>query len=256
MNYNKKTSILWGISTMKRKRDRLPWSNDIGYSGVGGSEYHSTDTGVKKIPVVFVHGNTGDSSHWDKHMKYLVSEGYRGDELWSITFNRPTSTHDEMSNQLEHFVKNVLDYTDSKRISIVSHSLGVTGSRYWMYDQGRKENVKSLICLAGANHGITACKYMDKYNMDFGIARPAGFIRSDYDRITGHPLSEMNSNTSNDDVRYYTLRGKRDRLFQPRDSDSPMLEEAEENLVIDQDHSGVRTSSKTKSLVGNWLENS
>lgn len=241
---------------MRRKRRKLPWSNDIGYSGVGGSEYHSTETGVENTPIVFVHGNTGDSSHWDEHMEYLIDEGYRGDELWSITFKRPTSTHDEMSNQLEHFVENVLEYTDSERISIVSHSLGVTGSRYWMYDKERKENVESVVCLAGANHGISACKYIDEYNMDFGVARPAGFIRSDYDRITGHPLSEMNANALDDDIKYYTLRGKKDRLFQPIDSKSPVLEDAEENLVINKDHSGVRTSSEAKRLVGNWLQNS
>lgn len=257
MNSNKKQILRskYNLQKPQRKRDQLPWTNKIGYSGLGGHKYHDTDKGTDKTPTIFVHGNTRSSRDWDKHMEYLINKGYKGDELWAITFRLPSSLHSEMANQLDDFFKKVKEYTGRDRFSVVAHSLGVTGTRQWIKSKNRYENIKNCVFLAGANHGLRSCKYVCRMGLDHGIARPASFIRSDYERFRSHPLKQLNKNEAEGDINYYTIRGENDDIFiGHRNDESPVLNGAEANIAIEEDHKGVKDSDKTKNLIHNWIQ--
>lgn len=230
-----------------RKRNGLPW--DLGnrvYSGVGGNEYFNTDGSTDKNPIVFVHGNTRSSRDWDEHLDFLIENGYTGDDLWAITFDKPTSTHEEMSEQLDDFILNVVRETGASKISIVAHSLGVTGSRYWMYDNGRYDLVDSFLGIAGPNHGMEISRKLAMLNATYGAGRPANFIRSDYERIDNHPLSKMNEIEPVEDVDYHTIRGNRDKLY--RDKTSPKIEGGV-NIELDKGHDECKDAEATKNYI-------
>jgi pimeloyl-ACP methyl ester carboxylesterase len=51
----------------------------------------------------------------------------------------------------------VLDYTRSRRVDLVGHSLGVTIAREWMRDDRAWSKVSALVAIDGPNHGIISC---------------------------------------------------------------------------------------------------
>jgi hypothetical protein len=214
-----------------RTSDRyLPFDTGGRFGGWGGHEYHVTKPGLRdgQNPVVFVHGNTHDACDFSEHAEAYLSRGYRGDELWSITFRESTSTHAEMARQLDEFVFHVLEavngtdvgydpggtpWTDAvpawdvPTVDLVGHSLGVTGIRLWLADRRRYEwptvlladdhpaaaprfeRVDTVVGLAGANHGTYTCGPCRK---GLGGSEPCNVISPQCADEPGEPLYDLN----------------------------------------------------------------
>jgi pimeloyl-ACP methyl ester carboxylesterase len=156
-----------------------------------------------------------------------------------------------MAAQLDDFVGHVREETGTERVSLVAHSLGVTGVRYWLYEEDRYDWVESFVGLAGANHGTVLSSWAADAGMTHGAYRVSPFLRADYEDDADHPLGRLNEDETPGDVDYYTVRGTEDPLFW-QCADSPMLEGAE-NVVLPVDHDGVRTERRAKELVFEWL---
>lgn len=233
---------------------RLPWKTYGKYGGAPAFELFSDVEPEQgnETPVVFVHGNTRDASDWVPMMKYFVANGYGGASLWAITFRQRSPTHEEMATQLDAFVEAVRAYTGSETVSVVGHSLGVTGLRYWLAECDRYGWVEAFVGIAGANHGTHLATTPDRLGFRLGAARPVQFLNPERLDDSSHPLSKLNENETPGDIRYYTVRGSRDRYFE-RNPESPVLAGAEENLEVDATHEGVRTHSKTVGAVYDWV---
>jgi triacylglycerol lipase len=230
----------------------LPWETDSAYGGVCGTEYFSQIPRRTNTPVVFVHGNTGDATHWTPMMERFLDAGYAGEELWGITFRQASPTHAQMAAQLDAFVGRVRKYTGYENVHIVSHSLGVTGVRYWLSENDRYGWVDSFVGLAGANHGSSRCKALADQHVKFGPARSNAFLNPDNLDDPNHELAQLNENETPGDVAYYTLRATDDRFFR-RNPESPRLEGAE-NEVVDTTHRGLLTDERAFERVRSWLE--
>ena len=230
---------------------RLPWSTDGEYGGWGGHEYHGTETDSDRTPVVFVHGNQRDACDWDEHASFFLQRGYSGDDLWGITFEDGTPGHESMAQQLDAFVGEIRGHTGAETVSVVGHSLGVTGLRYWLVSRDRFEWVDTFVGLAGANHGTVLCTWCADAGMDGGPYSSSEFLRADYEEISNHPLSVLNVNETPGDVDYYTLRGTDDTLFW-RCQDSPVLDGAT-NVLLETDHDGVRTDQEAMENIYRWV---
>ncbi|WP_276248567.1 hypothetical protein [Haladaptatus sp. YSMS36] len=229
----------------------LPFDTEEQYGGWGGHEFHGTQSGHTQNPVVFVHGNTRDACDFSKHAGVFLERGYLGDELWSITFREGTSTHSEMRDQLEAFVSNVLAYTGASSVDIIAHSLGVTGARFWLAELDRYSSVDTFVGLAGANHGTSTCPTCSAYA---GWGEPCQFISPACADEPGEPLYELNHpDETPGAVEYYTIRGSND-AFYPVDKDSPILDGARENVLLDgADHDQVRASDRSIDLQYEWI---
>ncbi|WP_101297815.1 esterase/lipase family protein [Halegenticoccus soli] len=231
----------------------LPWETDGRYGGWGGSDPRSgrAESPTARTPVVFVHGNGRDACDWRGYHRFLRDGGYGDDELWAITFRRPTSTHEEMADQLDEFVSRVLTHTGRDRVSVVAHSLGVTGARHWMEARDRYDAVEAFVGLAGANHGLVS--WWGDLSGRFEYARPLGFLDADRLGEDGHGLTELNRGEETPgDVSYYTIRGRYDPFFSTNPN-SPRLDGAVENRTVRRGHEGVRTARRSKRLVYKWL---
>lgn len=220
----------------------LPFETGGEYGGWGGHEFHGTEPGLDQNPVVFVHGNTRDACDFLKHAEEFLSRGYGGDALWSITFREETSTHPEMRDQLEGFVGDVRTYTGATTVNVVAHSLGVTGARFWLAENGRYDWVDTFVGLAGANHGTSTCPTCTAYP---GTGEPCQFISPMCADEPGEPLYELNypdETPQANSTDYYTIRGTAD-TFYPVNADSPRLEGAIRNVVLEgATHDEVRES--------------
>ena len=230
---------------------RLPWNTGGLYGGWGGHEHHGTAPGSDRTPVVFVHGNQRDACDWERHAEFFLQRSYLGDELWAVSFRDGSPSHPEMATTLEDFVHRVCEHADADSVSLVAHSLGVTGVRWWMAEYDRYEMVDSFVGLAGANHGTVLTKWAHGAGMRDGTYKMSPFLRADYDRVEDHPLGRLNEDETPGDVDYYTIRGTEDPLFWGC-AESPALEGAT-NLVLPTDHDGVRTDRRALERTYEWV---
>ncbi len=231
------------ISNYERTCDeKLPWNTGDKY---GGWKYG--DKSKHKIPVIFVHGNGRDANDWIKHARYFSRmNGYEKGDLWSITFKNESSTHDQMASQLDNFVSNILSYTQSKRVTIIAHSLGVTGSRHWISKYNRYNWIHKFISIAGANHGIPFLDNIDETKFDSNIQSICEYLKPI--SSNNEKLKYLNNNLRN--IKYYTIRGIYDNLY-IRNLESPIIENAEENISLPLTHDGVRRNNISISLIYN-----
>jgi triacylglycerol lipase len=229
---------------------RLPWSTSE-YGGWGGHEHHGTDAGSSETPVVFVHGNQRDACDWDAHAEFCLNRAFSGDDLWAITIGSGSPSHARMADQLDDFVSEVRAYTGSEQVSVVAHSLGVTGARYWLLREDRYDWVDTCVFMAGANHGSVLNSYAASAGLTGGTYKMSDFLRRDYDAVDDHPLAALNENETPGDVDYYTIRGTDDPLFWNCE-DSPALEGAA-NVLLRTDHDGVRASLTSMERTYEWL---
>ncbi len=236
---------------------RLPWSTDGAYGGWGGRAYHGVEAaGIfdgdrKPTPVVFVHGTQRDACDWESHAEFFIERGYGGDDLWAITFREGASSHREMAEQLDDFVRRVREHTGADRVALVGHSLGVTGIRFWMATRDRYEWVETVVGLAGPNHGTVFNIWCAEAGIDGDDYQVSPFLRADYDEHDNHPLAWLNQDETPGSVAYYTIRGSDDALFW-RCAESPELEGAT-NVVLETGHDGVRTTRETKEHLFEWI---
>lgn len=233
---------------------RLPWDSDGQYGGWGGTTAMPC-LSVDRTPIVFVHGNQRDACDWAPHRKFFREQGYSHNELWAITFQQGSPTHDEIADQLEEFIWNVREYTGSEEVNVISHSLGVTGTRYWIQEHDRHDWVKTFVGIAGANHGVDYARLCCKFGIDAGPYRMSHFLRSDYTHFTNHPLQELNENETPGAIEYYTIRGTNDILFDDH-ARSPVLNGAEQNLALETDHDGAREDPATLKILHEWVAES
>jgi pimeloyl-ACP methyl ester carboxylesterase len=230
---------------------RLPWNTAGLYGGWGGHDHHGTEPGTERTPVVFVHGNQRDACDWAGHAEFFLQRGYLGDELWAVTFRDGSPSHREMAASLADFVDQVRNETGADEVSLVAHSLGVTGARWWLSEYDEYDHVDSLVGLAGANHGSVLNRWADRAGLSEDTYKVTPFLRDDYDEQEGHPLADLNADETPGDVDYYTLRGTEDPLFWGC-PESPELAGAT-NVALETDHDGVRTERRARALVFEWV---
>jgi pimeloyl-ACP methyl ester carboxylesterase len=132
-----------------------------------------------RTPVVFVHGHGGSAAKWHKLMSHLVQNGYPQEYLYTVSIVPATmaniqAAHDVISPAVESLLTTAgvaarkagrSGYLP-QRVDIVSHSMGALSSR-WYAAKLRPERVRTLITLAGANHGTDVlCGYPDDGSRD------------------------------------------------------------------------------------------
>ena len=162
---------------------------DLKCAAYGGRPANTTK--LKKIPVIFIHGNsdvafgrgtTDGYVSWQTGFRalatFLSTKGYEKSEMYTTTWG-PANPNLAVQNyhskeyvtRMRAFVEAVIAYTGAKQVNIISHSMGVTIARKVIkggtaidhsagsYDVGPslKDKVKTFIGLAGANLGLTAC---------------------------------------------------------------------------------------------------
>lgn len=206
-------------------------------------------------PVVFVHGNRGHPQNWSHFIQYFRENGYKEDVLWKIGFSN-TKTHKNQAEELENFISKKMSKMDINTVSIVSHSLGVTVSRYWMLKYDRLDSVSVFVGLAGANHGVSICppKEVAALLPESHSYKPCQFLSRN--GMGEAPISKLNSKSETPgNVKYYTVRGSNDQYFRYC-KDSPRLEGAVENAIVDTNHMGILESEVAIEKTFEWVEES
>lgn len=221
-------------------------------SGICGKHAETQDTDE---PIIFfIHGNSASSAHWKEHVEYFVENGYPTDKLWAVDIPDEDLTHEGFESEIDDFVSEVKNYTNTEECCIVAHSLGVTSARYWMENKDMYESVEAFIGIAGANHGISACppSFLCTCLPNSSFLKPCqrlsrvGFGKSRIERF-----NEKVGETPGD-VDYFTVRGLEDKIFR-LDPDSPKLEGANRNVAMDAGH--IEVKNQSIELIYKWCLN-
>jgi pimeloyl-ACP methyl ester carboxylesterase len=131
------------------------------------------------VPVIFLHGNNDTPfpttcnpfGYIHNFAEYFLENGYQAGELWGLGYqgdqcdllSDPTLKSGVAHSTaaavplLRAFVQAVIAYTGATRVDIVAHSLGVTVTREWMFQDHSYSMVRSLVAIDGPNHGIIDC---------------------------------------------------------------------------------------------------
>lgn len=229
----------------------LPWDTAGEYGGLCASYYVQDIPRREHVPIVFVHGNTADAKMWLPAMEWFLDRGDTGEDLWAITFRRPSPSHGEMATQLDQFVERVRDHTGHDTVAVVAHSLGVTGVRYWLDRADRYDWVDAVVGLAGGNHGSALCRHLSNAGLSFGPGRENWFLNPANLDDPDHPLARLNRDETPGDVDYYTIRASQDHFF-PENPESPTLDGAV-NERVDTDHRGLTSDEAVLRRLHDWL---
>uniref|UniRef100_A0A1I7UMV7 Lipase n=1 Tax=Caenorhabditis tropicalis TaxID=1561998 RepID=A0A1I7UMV7_9PELO len=244
------------------------WLTSNGYSsydftrsdyGTKGSYGGFTKTSIKasKTPVIFLHGNSDSAlktssmaTGWDNSIAYFETKGYTSAELYATSWqdNNPikagTRTHNcKDLTRLRKFFEAVLAYTGFSKVSVVSHSMGVTLGRKVInggtvnatdgtcnLGNSISSNIDVFVGIAGANYGLCNCAgtigslsaTCNKKN-GFWPGDACGLYTSSYCGLSATPcnglstyshfLNEMNTSNQKEASYLFSLWSKADDLI-------------------------------------------
>lgn len=206
-----------------------PVSRETGRPVFGwGGAVDGANPKITHTPVIFVHGNTVDARFWLPARTVFRAAGYNDDELWAPTYGWADTasfdSNDLSVPTLDAFVSAVQTYIAKKTgrrfvpVDIVAHSLGVTVVRQWLTQTNRWHEVRNLVAVSGANHGVWTAS-MDAR----GPNRSSSF-----ELAVGSPwLAQLNAGGeiagATRTLTLYDGTGRYDVLFPPPHQDSPAL---------------------------------
>jgi len=140
-----------------------------------GSAASSEPPDYARTPVLFVHGHGLSSADWRPLIEHLAVTGYPREYLHAVdivpnTMANVRAATSVIAPEAEALLARAeaaarrAGYSGkvSRRLDIVSHSMGVVSSR-WYAAKLRPDLVRTWIGLAGANHGTQAlCPFRDE----------------------------------------------------------------------------------------------
>src|SRR2546425_12768985 len=140
-----------------------------------GSAASSEPPDYSRTPVLFVHGHGLSSADWRPLIAHLTATGYPREYLHAVdivpnTMANARAATSVIAPEAEALLARAeaaarrAGYSGkvSRRLDIVSHSMGVVSSR-WYAAKLRPDLVRTWIGLAGANHGTQAlCPFRDE----------------------------------------------------------------------------------------------
>ena len=140
-----------------------------------GSTASSEPPDYSRTPVLFVHGHGLSSADWRPLIEHLAVTGYPREYLHAVNIVPNTMANVRAATSvIAPEAETLLARAEaaarrsgysgkvSRRLDIVSHSMGVVSSR-WYAAKLRPDLVRTWIGLAGANHGTQAlCPFRDE----------------------------------------------------------------------------------------------
>jgi len=114
-------------------------------------------------PILFVHGHGLYAEDWDYLIKYFVEHSYPREYLHALSIKPNTQQNiTAAQDDIRPAVDRLLKATGSRKVNIVSHSMGAVSAR-WYASKIAPEKVNGWLSIAGSNHGTNAlCAYNDE----------------------------------------------------------------------------------------------
>lgn len=214
-------------------------------------------TGV--VPILFVHGHGANRSVFDPAIDYLRAAGYPPEYLMAVDLKPNTGPNAPAAErQIAPSVADLVARTGggpAAKVDIVAHSMGALSGR-WYTARLRPDRVRTLVTVAGANHGTDAlCQPADPGSLELCpayAADPAHAVQAGLNGVPGTPRDETPygrgvdspgvptvAPTNEREIRYVTVRIEPDKWITP--ARSAKLDGADANLLFTEttDHDAI-----------------
>ncbi|MEM1177410.1 MAG: lipase [Acidobacteriota bacterium] len=182
--------------------------SDAPWGGFGGGACAATRT-----PVVFIHGNGDEAKNFDAQTSTgaasvydtFRADGYSDCELFGVNWLSPAERAAPQLNYhrpskadlIADFLDDVLAYTGSSQVDVVSHSLGVTLSLYAIEEDNAWGSVRRFIGIAGALRGLSSCWAVGPGNPLFPTCGSQNVFNSDIFGLHPHSWFSWNPRMGN-----------------------------------------------------------
>ncbi|PAV75101.1 hypothetical protein WR25_05458 [Diploscapter pachys] len=165
-------------------KDDFVRTDEHSTQGSYGGKTASANT-ISNTPVIFIHGNSdsalkssASATGWDNTIDYFLTKGYTEAELYATSwgdtspFNAGTRTHNcALLTRMRRFLEAVLAYTKANKVSLITHSMGVTIGRKIIKGGNHEASdgscnlgsplnskIEVYLGLSGGNFGLCNCE--------------------------------------------------------------------------------------------------
>jgi pimeloyl-ACP methyl ester carboxylesterase len=107
----------------------------------------------ERLPVVFVHGNSGSAQQWESQFQRFASNGWSQDLLFAYEYDTSVPTNDVAITDLTPFIDAVLAKTGASQVLLAAHSRGTMVSMSWLADPANAAKVAKYASLDGRSAG-------------------------------------------------------------------------------------------------------
>ncbi len=111
------------------------------------------------VPILFVHGHGGTSGMFESMGEHLKTAGYPPEHLLAVDLVPSDGANAEAAEQtIAPAVEELVRRTGggpADKVDIIAHSMGALSSR-WYATRLRPDRIRTLLTVAGANHGTNA----------------------------------------------------------------------------------------------------
>ena len=102
-----------------------------------------------RVPIVFVHGNTGSAQQFETNAMRFTSNGYRDRDLFAYEYDSSQSTNDAAIAGLDGFIAGVKAKTGAPKVDVLAHSRGTTIMLAFLATPARAAQVRRYVNFDG-----------------------------------------------------------------------------------------------------------
>lgn len=115
-----------------------------------------TSTSCSVEPIIFIHGYSGNGSHWDTMVSRLLSDGVVPScAIYRFEYNSMTASNKTSAQLLSGYVDNALAETGQPKARLVVHSNGGLVARWYRVFEGGSTKTSRLITLGSPHEGTS-----------------------------------------------------------------------------------------------------
>lgn len=104
---------------------------------------------VPRLPIVFVHGNSGSAAQFETQFQRFASNGYPRELMFAYEYDTSGPDNTRAVAELAPFIDDVLARTGATQVLLAAHSRGTTVSHDYLADPARAARVARYVNLDG-----------------------------------------------------------------------------------------------------------
>ncbi|WP_291410314.1 hypothetical protein [Actinophytocola sp.] len=166
----------------------------------------------RRLPIVFVHGNSGSAAQFETQFQRFASNGYPRELLFAYEYDTSVPDNTVAVAELEPFIDDVLARTGAGQVLVAAHSRGTTVSHAYLADPAHAAEVAKYVNLDGRSSdtppgGVPTLAVWGEWQSPpdpiRGTVGSIGGARNVYNRQFGHTETASSAKTFGDIYRFW-----------------------------------------------------
>jgi pimeloyl-ACP methyl ester carboxylesterase len=165
-----------------------------------------------RLPIVFVHGNSGSAAQFESQFQRFASNGYPDRLLFAYEYDTSTPDNTAAVANLDPFIDDVLARTGARQVLLAAHSRGTTVSHAYLADPAHAAEVAKYVNLDGRSSatppgGVPTLAEWGEWQSPpapvHGVVGAIGGAENVYNRGLGHTETASSATTFADMYRFW-----------------------------------------------------